>query len=67
MNAPTWLLYWLSFLQEQGVGENVGPSPTDAPTPALAAQLSADVSWHLTQEGRAAAEMVGEFLPLLDL
>lgn len=37
------------------------------PTPALAANSLAGMSWHLTQEGRAAAEMVGEFLPLLDL
>lgn len=44
------------------------PPLQSPPTLALAAKLPlSGRSWHLTQEGKAAAEMVGEFLPLLDL
>lgn len=51
----------------EGLGRLFVPSLQSPPPQLWQPSSLAGISWHLTQEGRAAAEMVGEFLPLLDL
>ena len=71
--CSTWLLGFP--LGGGGVGGwgDCWSLPCSHPHPSSGSQalrwlaLAAAWSWHLTQEGRAAAAMVGEFLPLLDL
>jgi hypothetical protein len=70
--APCMIARWISsrpvLSPHKGTRETVGPAPAvPTPTPSWQPQFSLWQELVPHPEGRAAVEMVGEFLPLLDL